>query len=206
MTSDGQVLELMGRQLAKAGHIDSETNVLVAALKRDETLPPAALPMTALNRDETLPPAALPMTARPAATTTRAQLQRMLRDVAAWLVINAMKSERVQFDQLCHQNLCNIWRQRAHEQLLAGHTLFRVPKEVAASYVHQALGEAFLSNREGAVGRAKLDGKALALYFCHSGDQSGDVLRALREVHEGRADRDFEVIAISSAERPKDGR
>jgi hypothetical protein len=190
MTSDGQVLELMGRQLAKAGHIDSETNVLVAALKRDETLPPAALPMTA----------------RPAATTTRAQLQRMLRDVAAWLVINAMKSERVQFDQLCHQNLCNIWRQRAHEQLLAGHTLFRVPKEVAASYVHQALGEAFLSNREGAVGRAKLDGKALALYFCHSGDQSGDVLRALREVHEGRADRDFEVIAISSAERPKDGR
>jgi hypothetical protein len=80
-----------------------------------------------------------------------------------------------------------------------------VPKEVAASYVHQALGEAFLSNREGAVGRAKLDGKALALYFCHSGDQSGDVLRALREVHEGRADRDFEVIATSSAECPKDG-
>ena len=150
-----QVLELMGRQLAKAGHIDSETNVLVAALKRDETLPSEA---------------PLPMTARPAATTTRAQLQRMLRDVAAWLVINAMKSERVQFDQLCHQNLCNIWRQRAHEQLLAGHTLFRVPKEVAASYVHQALGEAFLSNREGAVGRAKLDGKALANLSQKTGD------------------------------------
>lgn len=38
-----------------------------------------------------------------AAPMGRSDQQRMLREVTAWLVINSMKTERVQFDQLCYQ-------------------------------------------------------------------------------------------------------
>eukprot|EP00965_Chrysotila_dentata_P072858 2408431-Pleurochrysis_carterae.AAC.1 len=38
-------------------------------------------------------------------------MQQALHDVSAWLVINSMRTECVQFDQLCSQNLANIWRQ-----------------------------------------------------------------------------------------------
>lgn len=51
---------------------------------------------------------------------------KKLRDVSAWLVLNSMRSERVQFDQLCQQNLANIWRHNAFDQLLAGHRHFKV--------------------------------------------------------------------------------
>lgn len=31
-------------------------------------------------------------------------------DVLAWLTVNGMRSEKLQFLQLCHQNLANIYR------------------------------------------------------------------------------------------------
>ncbi len=42
----------------------------------------------------------------------------MQRNVAAWLTINSMRSEKLQFMQLCVQNLKNVWRKRAYETLL----------------------------------------------------------------------------------------
>ena len=50
----------------------------------------------------------------------------LLSSVSAWLVINSMASERVQFDQLCGQNLANIWRHNAWKQLLDGYEHFKV--------------------------------------------------------------------------------
>jgi hypothetical protein len=41
----------------------------------------------------------------------------LLRDVMAWLVINSCKSERLQYNQLQIQNLCNVWRRRAFDTL-----------------------------------------------------------------------------------------
>ncbi len=45
--------------------------------------------------------------------------QKVLVDVAAWLVINSMRSERIQFNQLCIQNVSNVWRKNSFKTLLA---------------------------------------------------------------------------------------
>ena len=41
-----------------------------------------------------------------------------LVDVVAWLIINSMRSERIQFNMLCEQSVENVWRNRAHFVLL----------------------------------------------------------------------------------------
>src|SRR5688572_14975081 len=51
------------------------------------------------------------------ATGTR----KVLIDVSAWLVINSMRSERIQFNQLCIQNVSNLWRKNAFKNLLQYH-------------------------------------------------------------------------------------
>ena len=145
-----EVAELMQRQLAKAGR-----KVQIGGDSPDET-------------------------------------EQTLKDVTAWLVINSMRTERVQFDQLCHQNLANIWRQNAFTQLIEGHCHFKagpstdlhtllhaaftcapylassakqVKPEAATGFVLDMLGEAFISNRDGSVSRAKLEGKIVGIYF-----------------------------------------
>ena len=37
------------------------------------------------------------------------RLERLLKDVAAWLVVNSMRSEKVQFNLLCEQTATNVW-------------------------------------------------------------------------------------------------
>jgi hypothetical protein len=86
-----------------------------------------------------------------------------LRDISAWLVLNAMRTERVQFDQLCTQNMCNVWRSNAWGQLLAGHAHFKVRPEEAGSFILDLLGEAFVSAK-GNVSRATaLEDKYVAI-------------------------------------------
>jgi hypothetical protein len=43
---------------------------------------------------------------------------QVLKDVAAWLVVNQMRSEKVQFNLLCEQNVANVWRKRAFGSLV----------------------------------------------------------------------------------------
>jgi len=45
----------------------------------------------------------------------------MLRNVAAWLLVNSMKSEELQFQALCEQNVANIPRKTAFRYMLAHH-------------------------------------------------------------------------------------
>lgn len=42
--------------------------------------------------------------------------------MTAWLILNGMKSERMQFNMLCGQNVSNVWRKLAFRRLLADHT------------------------------------------------------------------------------------
>jgi len=50
-------------------------------------------------------------------------IKRQLSKVQGY---NLMKTERVQYNQLCGQNLANIWRQNAFEMLLGGYQHFKV--------------------------------------------------------------------------------
>lgn len=42
----------------------------------------------------------------------------VLKDITAWLIINTMRSEKVQFNMLCEQNLHTVWRKRAFNMLM----------------------------------------------------------------------------------------
>jgi len=81
---------------------------------------------------------------------------QLLQDVAAWLTINSMRTERVQFDQLCAQNLATLWRQNAWMQLLEGKEHFKVRPECVAGFMQEKLGEAYVSNRLGKVSRKRI--------------------------------------------------
>ena len=41
-----------------------------------------------------------------------------LVEIVAWLVVNSMRSERVQFNMLCMQNLANVWRKAGFRALM----------------------------------------------------------------------------------------
>jgi len=51
---------------------------------------------------------------------------RVLERVTAWLIINSMQSERVQFNQLCLQNISNIWRKNAFETVIKDYKYFSI--------------------------------------------------------------------------------
>lgn len=50
--------------------------------------------------------------------------QKMLQHVTAWLTINSMRSERVQFNQLCLQNVSNVWRKNGFNALLGSYSSY----------------------------------------------------------------------------------
>jgi hypothetical protein len=61
------------------------------------------------------------LTAAKMPATGSTGLRKALEDICAWLTINSMRSERVQFNMLCVQNTSNVWRKYAYEQLLRQH-------------------------------------------------------------------------------------
>ncbi len=54
------------------------------------------------------------------AIPTYENTKKSLCDVIAWLLINSMKSERVQYNQLCLQNVANVYRKGAFTHLIQG--------------------------------------------------------------------------------------
>eukprot|EP00966_Prymnesium_polylepis_P185023 4288115-Prymnesium_polylepis.1 len=67
--------------------------------------------------------------------------QHTLSDLAAWLVVNSMRSEAVQFNMLCQQNLSNIWRKRAFEVLLDNHKEFKATNR---AFINDLIGDSFI--------------------------------------------------------------
>merc|ERR1719502_1962513 len=111
-----------------------------------------------------------------------------------------MKSERVQFDQLAAQNLSSIWRQNAFSELLASHQSFRVETQAASGYILELLGDAFYSNRDGAVSKARIEGRILGLFFRGNGRSDSAACSALRSIHDnykGGKGLAFEVVQVS---------
>ncbi|MAT98943.1 MAG: hypothetical protein CL608_17505, partial [Anaerolineaceae bacterium] len=141
-------------------------------------------------------------------TGASSSCEQLLQNVTAWLVINSMRTERLQFDQLCHQNLSNLWRQNAFEQALAGHRKLRVASHASSAYVLDMLGEAFVSNREGNVSRAKIAGRVLALYFRSARSAARAVtdasLRQIYDSYQGGKGVAFEVIQVDDANTPEE--
>ena len=79
--------------------------------------PPAVLGLVA--RDAALG-AAKPARARAVeekALPSEARARRPLRDIVAWLHVNSMHSETLQFNLLCEQSVRNVWRKRAFRTL-----------------------------------------------------------------------------------------
>ena len=156
----------MRRQLAKARA--QEATALQATALQATALQATALQATALE-------ASAHETAERGGGGSQAAL---LQEVAAWLTINSMRTERVQFDQLCAQNLATIWRQNAWEQLLEGHQHFKVRPECVQGFVQEKLGEAYMSNRLGKVSREHIKEKSLLLLF-EGKERDDELLRAM---------------------------
>ena len=55
-----------------------------------------------------------------------------LEEVAAWLVINSMRSERVQHSMLCLQNLANVWRKAGFRALMQHVDAFSISTPLTA--------------------------------------------------------------------------
>ena len=58
----------------------------------------------------------------------RAQLE----EIAAWLVINSMRSERIQFNALALQNLANVWRKTAFKALMDNVDAFNITEPLSS--------------------------------------------------------------------------
>jgi hypothetical protein len=145
-----EVKQLMRRQLKK---------------QRSSVSTPDASPLKPTQVNSELaelptPPAAAAMGPATEGASTQAAL---LLDVSAWLVINSMRAERVQFDQLCGQNLANIWRQNAWNELLEGHQHFKVRPEATHGFALDLMGDAFVSKTHGNVSREKLEGQTVGI-------------------------------------------
>ena len=70
---------------------------------------------------------------------------QLLKQVSAWLIINAMRSEAVQCNMLYQQSLTNIWRERAFEHLVAEHQVFAKQAD-GKGVINRLLGDTFISS------------------------------------------------------------
>ena len=79
--------------------------------------------------------------------------------------INSMRTERVQFDQLCTRTSPTSGGERLRAAARRPQAASSVRADAASGFVLDMLGEAFVSNRDGATSKAALDGKVLGIYF-----------------------------------------
>ncbi|GAB5371987.1 hypothetical protein AAMO2058_001626900 [Amorphochlora amoebiformis] len=57
------------------------------------------------------------------------EVSAMLDKITAWQVVNGMKSQAIQYNQLQLQNVANVWRKKAFTILCQRHASFKVRKE-----------------------------------------------------------------------------
>lgn len=120
-----------------------------------------------------------------------------LKDISAWLVINSMKTERVQYNQLCGQNLANIWRQNAFEMLLDGYQHFKVREDAEGGFVMDMLGKTFNSPTKPYTRTPRdFENKVIGLYFEAANNRSSDLFSALQELYDKNVS-SFELVYVS---------
>lgn len=64
----------------------------------------------------------------------------MLQNVAYWLLINSMRTERIQYNQLCVQNVSNVWRKEAYKSLFGACDTFTAMRPLRDLKLIKAIG------------------------------------------------------------------
>jgi hypothetical protein len=72
---------------------------------------------------------------------------QQLKDVIAWLLINSMRSDAIQFNLLCEQNIKNIWRKESFHALRGrraeiGHSMVCQRRDIARLLINAPLQSA----------------------------------------------------------------
>ena len=60
----------------------------------------------------------------------------VLRDVTAWLLVNSIKSEHVQHNQLCLQSCANVWRKEAFQTICSNVASFKIGTKPSEEALH----------------------------------------------------------------------
>lgn len=67
------------------------------------------------------------------------ELRQMLVDVAAWLMINSFRSENIQLNMVCLQNLRNVWRKYAFEYMMKAYDQIGRPNAPALEFLQNCV-------------------------------------------------------------------
>lgn len=110
-----EVMRLIGDQMKKMNRAQTAAAQRAAAAPPVAAQPPASYTSDLLS----LQPNSLAPTSAPPAVEA-ASGRQLLVNVAAWLTVNGMKSENMQFRMLCQQSIDNVTRKRAYHSL-TGH-------------------------------------------------------------------------------------
>ena len=73
------------------------------------------------------------------ASRSPSEQKQFLEDVIAWLVINSMRVDGVQFNLLCEQNVANIWRKTAFASLLANTNEVELANDITSKEIGRAM-------------------------------------------------------------------
>jgi hypothetical protein len=68
------------------------------------------------------------------------EIKLMLQNVAYWLLINSMRTERIQYNQLCVQNVSNVWRKEAYKTLFDACNTFTAMRPLRDLKLIKAIG------------------------------------------------------------------
>ena len=124
---------------------------------------------------------------------------QLLVDTAAWLVVNGMRSENMQFKVLCHQSIDNVFRKRA----------FEILKESYKELTQQAFADRakeFLAQAAATAGQKASDISA-GVWASFEGSDSklfGDNLNDIKSVYQAPADPNRAIVGIPKIQRSLD--
>lgn len=126
-----EVMRLVNDQMAR---VNGPT---ITPMQASVSVPPAAWPQSGQGIANPLQPQAIIPTQPSAAAYSGVglalppgSLKQLLVNVAAWLTVNGMKSENMQFRMLCHQSIDNVSRKRSFAMIT---THYRELTQVAFS-------------------------------------------------------------------------
>jgi hypothetical protein len=121
---------------------------------------------------------------------------QLLVDTAAWLVVNGMRSENMQFKVLCHQSIDNVFRKRSFEILKESY------KELTQLAFADRAKE-FLSQAAAAASQ-KASEVSASVWASFEGSESklfGDNLNDIKSVYQAPADANRASVGIPKIQR-----
>lgn len=121
---------------------------------------------------------------------------QLLVDTAAWLVVNGMRSENMQFKVLCHQSIDNVFRKRAFAILKDSYT-----ELTQLAFADRA--KEFLSQAAAAASQ-KASEVSASVWASFEGSESklfGDNLNDIKSVYQAPVDPNRKTVGIPKIQR-----